>query len=210
MKLFTYPAAPNPRRLGIFMAEKGIEIPTQTVDLMKGEQHGEEFDRTNPLRTVPTLVTDEGEILAQVVAICEYLEALYPEPPLLGRTPLEKALIREWCHRIWNEGIGAIAEAFRNGNPAFENRAVPGPHACAQIPQLVDRGLQRLAHFWKALDAHLEGREFMVGKEFTMADIDAAVTCGFARWIRQSVPGECANILRWYEGVSARPSVATA
>lgn len=210
MQLYTFPPAPNPRRLQIFLAEKGISIPTQNVDLMKGEQHAETFRTINPLRTVPTLVTDEGETLAQVCAICDYLEGLHPEPPLLGRTALEKALIREWCHRIFNEGLGAVAEVFRNGNPAFAGRALPGPLDLDQIPELVERGLKRLDAFWKTLDEHLRERDYLVGGAFSMADIDAAVTCGFAGWVRRRIPEECPRLKGWYEAIKTRPSLQAA
>lgn len=208
--LYSYPQAPNPRRLHVFLAEKGLSIPTETVDLMKGEQHGEAFRRINPLRTVPLLVTDEGESLAQVVAICDYLEALHPEPPLLGTSPLEKALIREWCHRVFLEGFLPIAEVFRNSNPAFANRGLPGPIECPQIPALIERGERCVDAFWQMLDARLAGREFVAGDRFTMADIDAAVACGFARWIRRSIPEGCANLQRWHDRVQSRPSLQAA
>jgi len=208
MLLYTYPRAPNPRRLHIFLAEKGIEIPTVQVDLMKGEQFQEPLKSANPLCTVPALVTDEGPVLAQVSAICDYLEARYPEKPLLGRTPLEKGLIREWSHRIFLEGLLAIAEVFRNGNPAFAKRALPGPQDMEQIPALVERGLQRLDAFFRVLDAQIAGRDFVVGSEFTMADVDAVATCDFAGWIRKSIPDECANVKRWRDAMAQRPSVA--
>jgi glutathione S-transferase len=206
MKLYTYPPAPNPRRLDVFLAEKGLSIPSEPVDLMKGEQLSEAYRAVNPLCTVPALVTDEGVTLAQVSAICDYLEALHPEPALLGRTPIEKGQVREWCHRVFMEGLSAIADAFRNGNPAFAHRALPGPLDLEQLPALVDRGLLRLEAFWRTLDAHLAGREFMVGDSLTMADIDAVIACDFARWIRKSIPEECTNIRRWHAALSARPS----
>lgn len=205
MLLYTYPPAPNPRRLHIFLAEKGIEIPTVQVDLMKGEQFKEPLRAVNPLCTVPALVTDEGVTLTQVSAICDYLEALHPDKPLLGRTPLEKALVREWSHRIFLEGLMAVAEVFRNGNPAFAGRGLPGPRALEQIPALVERGLQRLDDFFHALDAHLAGRDYVVGSEFSMADIDALASCDFARWIRKAIPEDCPNLQRWHQVVSQRP-----
>lgn len=210
MKLYTYPPAPNPRRLHIFLAEKGISIATEQVDLMKREQMSEPFRTINPLCTVPALVTDEGVTLSQVNAICDYLECLHPERPLLGRDALEKALVREWSHRVFMEGLMAIAEVFRNGNPAFANRSLPGPLDCAQIPALVERGNQRLDAFFNNLDAHLQGREFMVGDAFSMADIDAFVTCGFAGWIRKSIPADCAHLQRWHDAIAARPGVQAA
>ena len=208
MKLYSYPPAPNPRRLHIFMGEKGISMPFETVDLMKGEQLMPAFAAINPILTVPVLVTDEGVTLTQVVAICDYLEARYPEQPLLGRTPVEKGEIREWSNRLLVEGLHAIAEVFRNGNPAFANRALPGPLELAQLPALVDRGLVRLDDFWNTLETRLQGREFVVGSAVSMADIDAFATCEFARWIRKSVPEACVNICRWQAAQSARPAFA--
>jgi len=206
MKLYTYAAAPNPRRVHVFLAEKGIEIPIESVDLMKGEQFNEPLRSVTPLCTVPALVTAEGPVLTQVTAICDYLEALYPQQPLLGSTALEKGLIREWSHRIFLEGLMAVAEAFRNGNPAFADRALPGSAPFAQIPALVERGVQRLELFFRMLDEHLAGREYIVGDAFSMADIDAVVSCDFARWIRKSIPEDCVNLLRWHQIISARPS----
>jgi glutathione S-transferase len=206
MKLYTFPTAPNPRRLHIFLAEKGITLPSEAVDLMQREQLGEAYRAANPLCTVPALVTDEGVTLGQVIAICTYLEELHPEPPLLGRTPIEKALVREWCHRLFIEGLLSIADVFRNGSPAFEHRALPGPVDVEQIPALVERGMQMLGVFWRTLDAHLAGRDYIVGDSLTMADIDAVVVCDFARWIRQSIPEQCGNIRRWHGALSKRES----
>lgn len=206
MKLYSFPAAPNPRRLHIFMAEKGLDIPFEPVDLMKGGQFDPAFVALNPMSTVPVLVTDEGTVLTQVVAICDYLEAVHPEPALLGRTAVEKGEIREWSTRIFTEGLMSVAEAFRNSNPNFANRSLPGPLALPQEPVLVERGIKRLELFWQTLDARLAGRDYVVGDSYTMADIDALCTCDFARWIRKSIPAECGNILRWHAAMSARPS----
>ena len=206
MLLYTYPPAPNPRRLHIFMAEKGIEIPTVQVDLAKGEQFREPLRSVNPSCTVPALVTDEGVVLAQVSAICDYLEELYPERPLLGRTPLERALVREWTHRIFLEGLMAIAEVFRNGNPAFAKRGLPGPLEIAQIPALVERGQQLLDAFFTTLERRLAGRDYLAGEAFSMADIDAFATCEFAGWIRRAIPAECTQLTRWRARVAERPS----
>jgi len=207
MKLYTFPPAPNPQRVHIFLAEKGMHIPEISLDLMKGEQFSDEFKTLNPDCTVPTLVTDDGLVLAQVPAICLYLEELHPEPRLLGTNLVERVLVREWCQRIYLDGIGAVAEAFRNSTPGFKGRALPGQIGLEQLPELVERGKQRLAGFWKRFDAHLEGRDFVVGDQFTMADIDGYVTVSFAGWIKQSVPEECRNIHRWHQAVSNRPSI---
>jgi len=209
MKLYTFASAPNPRRVHIFIAEKGLVIPEETVDLMNGGQFTDSFKALNPHCTVPVLVTEDGTCLSQVSAICSYLEEIHPNPPLYGRTAIERARVRDMCHWIYMDGIGAVAEAFRNSTPGFKGRSLPGQVSYDQIPELVERGRKRLPGFWKALDARLEGREFLVDQHFSMADIDAFVTIEFARWIKESVPEECANVHRWFEQVSRRPSIKT-
>lgn len=207
MKLYTFASAPNPRRVHIFVAEKGIRLEEIHVDLMKGGQFEDEFKELNPDCTVPVLVTDDGLKLAQVPAICLYLEEVQPEPRLLGRTLMERVLVREWCQKIYVDGIGAVAEAFRNSTPGFKGRALPGQISFDQMPELVARGKARLSSFWKMLDKHLDGRDFVVGDAFSMADIDGIVTVDFAGWIKEAIPEECANVKRWYDAVSNRPSV---
>ena len=209
MKLYTYSPAPNPLRVEIFLKEKGESIETIEVDLMSGAQFDADFTAINPLHTVPALQLGDGTVLAQVPAICEYLESVYPAKPLLGTTPRERAEIKEWCHRIFMEGITAIANVFRNRSPAFAGRAVPGPVKCEQIPALIERGTICLDAWYKTMNAHLAGREFVVGDSFTMADIDAVVACNFALWIKQPIPDHCEHLKQWYDFVSTRPSVVS-
>lgn len=202
--LYDCATAPSPRRARIFLAEKGIAHDTVQVDLRSGEQLGEAFRRINPQCTVPALATEEGAVLTDNAGIAAYLEARYPAPPLLGRTPLEKAEIAAWQWRIEFEGLMAIAEALRNSSPAMAGRALPGPVDYAQIPALAERGLARLQHFLGTLNAHLEGRDFIAAGQFSVADITAVVAVDFARVVKVKPGAEHPQLLRWRAAMQAR------
>jgi glutathione S-transferase len=206
MKLYDYAAAPNPRRVRIFLAEKNIEIETVQIDLRKLEQKSEAFLKISPLGEVPLLQLDDGTCISQVHAICRYIEESHPENPLLGRTPLEKALVESSNHQLNMNGIVAVADGFRNANPLFAGRALPGPNSYAQIPDLAERGLLRVDHLLRDLDAHFASSEFIIGDYFSVADITAFTTIDFARWIKKTIPEDCVNLQRWYDQVNARPS----
>lgn len=203
MHLYTYDPAPNPRRLGLFLDWKGIDVDTTEVDLMQLEQLGEPYRAINPSGTVPTLVLDDGSLMTEVIAICDYLESLYPQKPLLGTTPLLRAQVLGWDHQIYMNAFAAVAEILRNGNPNFADRALPGPDRVAQIPALVERGRERLQRVWKDYDNALGGREFLVGDSLTLADIDLLVCTEFAGWVKESIPDDCAALLAWRDRVRA-------
>lgn len=192
----------------VFMAEKDIEIETVQVDLASGEQFSEAFRVINPDCVVPVLELDDGTVLSEVVAICDYLESQFPEPPLMGRTPVERATVLMWNAKVEQLGLSAMAEAFRNSAKGLANNAVTGPDAYPQIPELAERGRKRVAGFFARLDAELAGREFVAGDFFSMADISALVIVDFAAWIKITVPAEMSRLRRWYEAVSSRPSAA--
>jgi len=206
MKFYDCATAPSPRRVRIFLAEKGIELETIQVDLAKGEQFSEEFKAINPLGEVPLLVLEDGTTISQVDAICRYLEEVYPETPLHGRTPVERAMVNASNHQLQMNGFTAGAEAFRNSTPGFKNRALPGPHNYSQIPELAHRGLQRLDHLFADLDAHLANSEFIVGDYYSIADITALCIIDFAKWVKKRIPEDCSNLQRWYDQVDSRPS----
>ncbi len=199
MKLYTYDPAPNPMRLKLFLQYKGLEIDTQQVDLGKLEQHEEAYGEINPARTVPALVLDGGELLTEVIGQCMYLEALHPEKPLMGSSPLERAEVISWDHKIFLQGMAAIADIFRNGHPAFKDRAMPGPLPLPQIPELCERGKLRLAAFWPMMDAQLGQHPWVAGENFSFADIDLYCLVQFAGWIKESIPEDCGNVLAWYQ-----------
>jgi glutathione S-transferase len=199
--------APSPRRARILLAEKGVPHETVQVDLRSGEQLGDAYRRINPRCTVPALRTDEGLVLTDNAAITAYLEARFPEPPLLGRTPAEKAEIASWHWRVEFEGLMAIAEALRNSAPAMANRALPGPVDYAQIPALAERGRARVQQFFVDMDAHLAGRDFVATDRFSIADVSAVVAVDFARIVKIK-PGEMhPNLQRWRAGMAQRPSM---
>ena len=206
MKLYDYKQAPNPRRVRILMAEKGIEIETVQVNLMKLEQHSEAYKKINPAGEVPTLQLDDGSCISQTNAICLYLEDIYPDTPLFGRTPLERAQVESQNHFIQMNGILAGAEAFRNSSPNFNNRAISGPHAYAQIPELAERGLKRIDNLFTDLDKHFANQQYLVDDYFSVADITAFCTIGFTRWVKKTIPSECTHLQRWYDHVASRPS----
>ena len=200
--------APSPRRARILLAEKGIAHETVMVDLRSGEQLGEAFRQINPQCTVPVLRTEDAIVLADNAAITAYLEARFPEPPLLGVTPEEKAEIASWNWRVEFEGLLAIAEALRNGSPAMANRALPGPVDYAQIPELAQRGVARVRQFFATLDARLDGREFIATDRLSIADITAVVAVDFARVVKVKPGEEHPNLQRWRAAMALRPAMA--
>jgi glutathione S-transferase len=206
MKFYDCATAPSPRRVRIFLAEKGINIETIQVDLMSGEQFSDAFKAINPLSEVPLLELDDGTTISQATAICQYLEEIYPDNPLHGRTPLERALVESSNQQLYMNGFAAGAEALRNSSPGFKNRAMTGPHNYSQIPELAERGLQRLDNLFNDLDAHLANSEFIVGDYYSVADISALTIVDFAKWVKKSIPEDCSNLQRWYDQVNDRPS----
>jgi len=197
MKLYTYDPAPNARRLQLFMDYKGIEVETIQVDMMTKAQLEPDFRAINPACTVPALKLDDGTVLNEVIGACVYLEAQFPDKPLLGGTALERAQVISWDHRLFNACFTAVAEILRNGNPAFTDRALPGPLDVPQIPELVERGKLRLAPAWKMIDAALKDSTFLAGDAFSLADIDLLIVTEFAGWVKESVPRECSHIHAW-------------
>lgn len=206
MKLYDCTPAPSPRRVRIFMAEKGMDVPRVEVDLRNGEHLREPFRSINPLCEVPALELDDGTVITETVAICRYLEDLQPEPPLLGRTAKERAQIAMWDHRMEVEGFFAAAEAFRNQSRGFEGRALSGPENFAQIPALAERGRRRVGLFFKTLEDRLSKSPYVGGDTFSMADISALVCVDFAGWSKLRIPDDFVHLKRWYDDVSARPS----
>ena len=206
MKFYDCTTAPSPRRVRILMAEKGIEIDTVQVDLMSGEQLTEKFLSINHLGQVPVLELDDGTRISEVMSICRYLEEIYPDNPLFGRDPVERAKVESINDQLQANGMVAFMEAFRNATPGFVNRAMPGPHNYAQIPALSERGMLRLDNFFSDFDAHLAANQYMVGDYFSVADITGFTVVEFARWVKKSIPEECSNLQRWYQQVKQRPS----
>ena len=208
MRFYDCKTAPSPRRVRVFLAEKGIEIETVQVDLGAGEQFSEAFRKVNPDCVVPALELDDGNCISEVLAICQYIEEMHPEPALMGVTAEERARVSMWNAKVEQQGLWAMADAFRNSAKGLAGRAVTGLEAYPQIPELAERGRARVLQFFSRLDAHLGNNEFLAGESFSMADITALVFVDFARWIKIHVPDNASNLARWHVVVSKRPSAA--
>ena len=206
MQLYDFKMAPNARRVRVFVAEKGLDIPRVEIDLASRAQLNDDYRSINPLAEVPSLILDDGTILTESTAICRYLEEVYPDPPLCGRNPLERAQVMMWDRRVENHGFAAVSEAFRNGNPFFKDRSVTGPADFAQIPELAERGKQRFANFLVLLEQRLGETEFVSGERYGIADITAMVAIDFARVIRASIGDDQPNLKRWHTAVASRES----
>lgn len=202
MKLYTYAGAPNPRRVHMYLAEKGIDVPFEQVDIMKRENRTPEFtSRVNVLGGLPVLELDDGSHIAESVAICRYLEALHPSPPLFGTTPKEQGLIEMWIRRIELNLMVPVGMVWIHGSPL--TKAVVE----RQIPDVAEqyRSVVRGAH--RFLDRHLASSRRLAGDAFSMADILALTTLDFAARLND-LPHErgLTHLSRWYDEVSARPS----
>lgn len=205
MKLYDCATAPSPQRVRIFLAEKGVDIPLVAVNLREGEQLGEAFRKINPDCTVPVLELDDGTMISEIFAICLYLESQYPEPALMGRNSVERAMVAMWNTKIEQNGIAALAEILRNRAKGMQDRALTGPINLAQIPQLVARGRIRAEAFFDRLDDQLRDSAYVTGDQFSMADITAYVMVEFAGWSKISIRESQENLQRWYNTVSKRP-----
>jgi glutathione S-transferase len=206
--LYDCATAPSPRRARILLAEKGVAHETVQVDLRNGEQLSDAYRKINPQCTVPALRTDDGLLLTDNAAITAWLEARFPQPPLLGSTPAEKAEIASWNWRIEFEGLMAIAEALRNSAPAMANRALPGPVDYRQIPELAQRGLARVQQFFVTLNDRLTGRDFIATDRFSIADITAVVAVDFARVVKVKPSELHPHLQRWRAALAQRPAMA--
>jgi glutathione S-transferase len=209
LKLYDYPSAPSPRKVRLFVAEKGLSIPTVEVDLRAQAQQGPEFLAKNPGATVPVLELDDGTCLTESLAICQYLEALHPEPNLFGKDAKERALVLMWHDIQTLEGYLAVQEVLRNAHPAFKGRALGGPVAYEQIPALAERGRRRAEVFFERLEARLGASAFVAGERFTYADIVGFVLLEFSvRALRYDPAEKRAQLKRWKESIATRPAIA--
>jgi glutathione S-transferase len=199
MKIYDSQTAPNPRRVRIFLAEKGVDVPYEQVDIVKADNRSAEFRRKNPLGTLPVLELDDGTCVAESVAICRYFEETHPQPPLMGTDARDRALVEMWQRRMELEVFVPITQVFRNGHPFFAGR----------IPQVAEYGevCRKAAEARLAwLDAVLAEREFIAGERFTIADITALCGIDFGRVSKIRIQPEHTHLARWHAAVSARPS----
>lgn len=210
MKLYDAPRAPNPRRVRIFLAEKGIELPRAEVDILAGENLSPEFLAISPRGLLPVLVLDDGTVLDETIAICRYFEESCPEPPLMGTDALSRAQVERWQRIVELDAGTAVADAFRNSFPAYACRAVAGRSGDAAIPELAARGRARLEAFYDLLEHHLanspDAAPMIAGPDFTVADITAVCILDFARALKLGYGDHRPEIARWHTAVRARPS----
>lgn len=212
MRFYDYRLAPSPRKVRLFIAEKGLDIPTVDVDLRAGAQQQPQFLAKNPDATVPVLELDDGTCITESLAICHYLEQTNPEPNLMGRGAKEQALVLMWTDMQTLQGYLGLAEALRNGHEAFKGRALGGPISYEQIPALAERGKRRAEVYFNKLETRLGESEFVASDRFTYADIAGFVYVGFAaRAIGGTPPVEGRPALKaWYERIAARPAIQRA
>ena len=208
MKLYDCAMAPNPRRLRIFMAEKGIELPKVEINILEGENTQAGFLAVNPRGLLPTLQLEDGTCFDEVMAICRYLEALYPWQPLLGRTPREQGLIESLQRKAEFDGMIAGSEVFRNQHPAFLSRSIPGGggQTIPAIPALIERGTQTIERFYAWLESVLQRAPFLAGDRLSMADITAFCAIDFHGWVKLGIPSGNKATADWYARLNARPS----
>lgn len=202
MKLYDTPRAPNPRRVRIFFAEKGF-TPDEviTVDIMKLEHKGDAVRGAIPFQRVPTLVLDDGTVIAESIAICRYVEeALKPEPNLFGRDAKERAIVEMWQRFAEMFLFLQVAQVFRHLHPAMAELEVP------QVPAWGEANRARALDSLALLDRELGNRAYLAGERFTVADITALVAVDFMRPMKWRIPDELSHVKRWYADVSARPS----
>ncbi len=207
MKIYDWAAATNPKRLRMFLVEKGItniEIVQVSGENLRLKP---EYVAKYPQAMVPMLELDDGRQIGESIAICRYFEELYPNPPLLGRDPYERAIVDMWERRAFDEGMMAAGEVFRNTAEAFKDRGLPGfATAVPQLPELVQRGRDRLDKFFKKFDEQLGKTRFIAGDQFTLADCTLYCSIEFAGWSDIGIPADCKNLQRWWKEVSDRPS----
>ncbi|MGF6779321.1 glutathione S-transferase family protein [Paraburkholderia sp. GAS334] len=204
--LYESKGSPNARRVRIFIAEKGITIPTKAVDLGTKEQFSDPYKAINPRSQVPALTLDDGSTITEVLAIWRYLEDAYPQTPLLGTNAKTKALVTMWERRAELDGFAPVMEGVRNAIAGLKGRALSGPHAYEQIPELVERSKQRVANFYADFNERLAAVPFVAGEEFSAVDITTLVTVDFAtNALKMPIPAEHAAFQQWYDKMSNRP-----
>jgi len=201
MKLYDFKQAPNPRRVRIFLAEKGIAVPLEQVDIFQRTNRQAPFLAKNPLGGIPVLELDDGTCIAESVAICRYFEALHPDPPLFGRDAREQALIEMWNRRVDLVLLNAIGMVWGHGSPLTAK-------VVQQIPENVEPNRKRAAGFLELLDRELGTRAFVAGERISIADISALCAIDFATMVQIAPDPALASVARWHSGMSARPSAS--
>jgi glutathione S-transferase len=200
MKLYDGGRAPNPRRVRIFLAEKGISVPLEPVDLGKMEHRSDAYKAVNPMQRLPALELDDGTVITESIAICRYFEAFHPEPPLFGTDARDAAIVEMWNRRAELHLYAPVSTVFRHSHPAMAGYEVP------QVPEWAEANKPRVTEFLQLLDRQLSGRPFVAGARYTVADITALVAVDLMKPAKLAVPEDLAALRRWHAAVSGRPS----
>ena len=199
MKLYDGGRAPNPRRVRVFLAEKGIDVPILPVDMTKYEHRSADYTAINPYQLLPALELDDGTVIAESIAICRYFEELHPEPPLFGTGAKGRAVVEMWSRRVELYLYQAVSAAFRHLHPGMAQSEKP------QIAEWGEVNKMRATAEIERLDKQLGEHSFLAG-EFSIADISAGIAIDFTKAARLTVPEHCLNIKRWHDELKARPS----
>jgi glutathione S-transferase len=202
MKLYDSGRAPNPRRVRIFLSEKGITIPSEQVDIGALAHKSHDYTAINPLQRVPALVLDDGTVITESIAICRYFEAQQPEPPLFGRGAREQALVEMWQRRMELHLLLPVSNVFRHLHPAMKELENP------QIVAWGEANKPRVLDFLALLDRELKGRRYAAGDAYSVADITGLVAIDFMKPAKLRVPQDLTHVLRWHDELAARPSAA--
>ena len=207
MKLYDFGPAANSKRVRIFLAEKGVELPIVELNVRDDAQFKEPFTTMNPFHCVPFLELDNGTVIAESISICRYLEELHPEPSLFGADAPERAKIDMWNRRVELDGFMPILHAVRNSVPTFEGKVVPGTRTdLEQLPAMVTRGKEMLDIFLARLEPQLKSNPFIAGANISIADITCYFVINMANTVELDVESKYPNIFRWHHEFSARPS----
>lgn len=200
MKLYDYKAGPNPRRVRIFLAEKGVEIPLINVDIVEREQKSPAFLEKNPIGSIPVLELDDGTCISESVAICRYIEEIHPARPLFGKTPKQKAIIEMWLRRVELNFMMPVGMVWIHGHRLTAK-------LIKQIPEAADQNRKRVHMGYKLLDDQLASHAFIAGNDYSVVDAVALASLDFANGL-VGVPyaDDLTHLKRWHDTVSARPS----
>ena len=207
MKLYDFELAPNAQRVRVFLAEKGLEVPTEQLNVRDGDQFVEPFTSMNPFHCVPFLELDNGTVIAESMSICRYLEELHPEPPLFGRTAEKRAVIDMWLRRFELDAFIPMLHAVRNHVPMFAGRVVPGTRTdLPQLPVMVTRGKEMMEVFLDRVEPHMSQNEFIAGPDFTVADITGFFTVRMTNALEMDLTTPYPAVTAWFAKVSQRPA----
>ena len=207
MKLYDFGPAVSAQRVRVFLAEKGLEVPTEQLNVRDGDQFAEPFTSMNPFHCVPFLELDDGTVIAESMSICRYLEELHPEPALFGGTPEARAVIDMWQRRFDLDGFTPMLHAVRNHVPMFAGRVVPGTRTdLPQLPEMVARGKEMMEIFLGRIEPHMARNEFVAGAAHSVADITGFFAVRMAGMLGIDLSASYPAVAAWLARVSARPA----